>query len=280
MTATVSQEVLNRFKRVAAAKRLAHAYLFTGPAQAGKMPTALAIAQLVNCEDEAHAPCGNCASCRKIAAGNHPDVHIVDVLKDENSIKIEQIRQMLGRVALRAFEAKTKVFIVRGIHLMTTEAANALLKTLEEPAPNTLMILTTNVPEACLDTVKSRCHSVKFFCNEEHLPEDKDRILDVFLSRAGHEDYLKTLSGDKEQAADAMLVLLSFLRDVMLYKSGGNVDNLVYKNRVSDLHKMSGRNMDDLCAVNAQIVRVKSLADENLNVKMALSLVRERLWGN
>src|SRR5450631_1688723 len=62
-----------------------------------------------------------------------------------------------------AYEAKTKVFIIRNIELMTLEAANALLKTLEEPAKNTLMILTTSVPEANLDTIKSRCHIVKFF---------------------------------------------------------------------------------------------------------------------
>ena len=62
-----------------------------------------------------------------------------------------------------AYEAKTKVFIIRNIELMTLEAANALLKTLEEPAPNTLIILTTSVPEANLDTIKSRCHIVKFF---------------------------------------------------------------------------------------------------------------------
>ena len=66
----------------------------------------------------------------------------------------------------------------------------------------------------------------------------------------------------------------------MLYKNGVDIRHLVYKNRANDLKKMSGRSMEDLCAANAQIVRVKSLTDENLNVKMALSLVRERIWGN
>ena len=80
-----------------------------------------------------------------------------------DSIKIEDIRFLLSRAHLMAYEAKTKVFIIRNIELMTLEAANALLKTLEEPAPNTLMILTTSVLEANLDTIKSRCHIVKFF---------------------------------------------------------------------------------------------------------------------
>lgn len=275
-----SSDVLERFKRLIAAKRLAHAYLFAGPADTGKMETALAVAQLVNCEDIAHAPCGTCGQCRKIAAGIHPDMHIITVLEDENSILIEQIRHMLGRAALRAFEARTKVFILRDAHRMTTEASNALLKTLEEPAPNTLMILTTCVPEACLGTVKSRCHTVKFFRTTEPLPKERERVLDVFLSRVPHEDYLKSLSTDKAQVSAAMLTLLGFLRDAMLYKNGVQAQDLAYKNRLNDLKKMSERNMEDLCAVNAQIVRVKSLAGENLNVKMALSLVRERLWGN
>jgi len=281
MTPTLAnEEVLNRFRRLAASGRMAHAYLFAGPAQTGKFETALAVAQLVNCEDLDHGPCGNCASCRKVISGNHPDVHIVAVLEDENSIKIDQVRQMLGRAAMRAFEARTKVFILREAHHMTTEAANALLKTLEEPAPHTLMVLTTCLPEACLDTVKSRCHTVKFFRGDDRLPEDKNRIVDVFLSRVGSEDYLKTLSGDKEKAAAAMLACLGFLRDVMLYKNGVDTRHLVYKDRLGDLKKMSGRSMEDLGKVQAQIVRVKSLSDENLNVKMALSLVRERLWGN
>ncbi|MBI4309561.1 MAG: DNA polymerase III subunit [Candidatus Omnitrophica bacterium] len=278
MIPAAQEEILNRFKCLMAANRLAHAYLFVGPAETGKAPTALAVAQLVNC-DAANAPCHDCVSCRKIASGNHPDVRMVG--GDENeAIKIDDVRQVLGRVALRPFEARLKVFVLRDAQRMTTEAANALLKTLEEPAPNTLMILTTAVPEACLDTIKSRCHMVKFFCSGDRLPQDKDRILDVFLSRQDNEEFLKALSGDRQQTAQAMLVLLSWVRDVVLYKATADTRHVVYQGRLGDLKNMSQRNMDDLRALKAQIVRVKSLADENLNVKMALSLVRERLWNN
>ena len=160
--AQINASVVRRFSRLAANRRLAHAYLLVGPADCGKTQTALSLAQLVNCESETHKPCGQCAACRKIASGNHPDVHVIG--NDEmDSIKIEDIRFLLGRAHLMAYEGKTKVFIIRNIERMTLDAANALLKTLEEPAANTLMILTTSVLEANLDTIKSRCHIVKFF---------------------------------------------------------------------------------------------------------------------
>ena len=255
----VHQEIVERFKRLVKAGRLAHAYLFTGPSGIGKTETALELAQLVNCDD--NSACGNCAQCRKIASGNHPDVYVIGT--DGEGIKIDDVRQMLGRVGLRAYEAKRKVFILRQVERMTMEAANALLKTLEEPAANTLMILTTAVPEAVLDTVKSRCHTVKFFASEDKLPEDKDTIVSRFVAR-GNDEYLKELSGDKAQATAALVALLSCVRDAMARRSG----------------TLSQRSMDELCGIQKQIVHAKSLMDENLNVKMGLSLVRERLWGN
>lgn len=259
----VNTKVLERFKRLASAKRLAHAYLFTGPAGVGKMETALAVARQVN----------------NITAVDHPDIHIIGGV-DEEGIKIEHIRHMLGRVGLRAYEAEVKVFIVRDADRMTTEAANALLKTLEEPPAHTLVILTTAAPEDCLATIRSRCHMVQFFTSHDQLPDDRDQILDAFLSRAGNEEFLKELSVDRKQANQAMLVLLSFVRDVLLYKSGVGTQVLVYRHRIEDVKSMSARTMDDLCAINDQIVRTRSLNDENLNVKMALSLVRHRIWGN
>lgn len=274
----VNTEVLKRFQKLVAAKRLAHAYLFAGPAQTGKMETALVIAQLVNCS-ESGAPCGRCESCHKIIAGNHPDIHLIGKA-DEDTIKIDEIRYLLSQAGLRAYEARTKVFVLRNAERMTTEAANALLKTLEEPAPNTLMLLTTAVPEACLGTIKSRCHTVKFFAARDILPQESNRILDIFLNRGNNEEYFKELSSDRPQTGQAMLVLLSWVRDVMLYKNGIQAGQLAYGHRTDDLQKMSRRNMQELSELNKQIVRVKSLADDNFNVKMALELMKERLWAN
>lgn len=279
MNVKLHDEIINRFKRLIFANRLAHAYLFVGQDGTGKLSTARRIAQLVNCEGSGILPCSDCPSCNKITAGNHPDVSVIGA-NEEESIKIDDVRAMLSRVGLRAFEAKTKVFILNNVHGMTTEAANALLKTLEEPAPNTLMLLTTSVPESCLDTIKSRCHTVRFFAQDEKIPQDRNRILDLFLSRGQTEDFVKLLSQDKQQGSAAMLVLLGFVRDSLLLKNGVDVKHLLYRDRANDAARLAKRDMTDLCALNEQIVRVKSLLDENLNAKMALSLVRERIWAN
>ncbi len=275
----IDTKVIERFQRLARAKRLAHAYLFVGTNDAVKRQTAIKVAQLVNCAQDQMPPCGVCSSCLKIASGNHPDVYILGG-DEEEGIKVDAIRQMLGRVSLRAFEAVVKVFILLKADLMNNESSNALLKTLEEPAGNTLIILTTSASHNCLDTIKSRCHTVQFFDTGDSLSPEAQELLDVFVTRGVSDEFVKELSADKQRAGQAMQVLFTFVRDAALYRSGVDEKHLVFRNRLGDIQAMSNRGMDDLNALTTQIVRTKELANENLNVKMALSLVRQRLWGN
>ncbi len=277
-TTQINPAVMQRFSRLAANHRLAHAYLLVGPQGTGKTQTAMSLAQLVNCENAAHQPCGECPSCRKIDSGNHPDVHVIG--NDErDSIKIEDIRFLLGRAQLMAYEGKTKVFIIRNIELMTLEAANALLKTLEEPAPNTLMVLTTSVPEDSLDTIKSRCHVVKFFLKKEIIP-DNPKVLDEMLLNRNNDNFLKELSADPQETARALRLLLSFFRDVILLKSGVAKAAIVHQGNLKEIEKFAARSFGDLTLIIRQIVQTKELVDEKLNVKMSLSLLREHIWAN
>jgi len=270
--------MLQRFSRLTANHRLAHAYLLVGPQDSGKTQTALSVAQLVNCESEKSKPCGECAACRKIASGNHPDVHVIG--NDEmDSIKIEDIRFLLGRAQLMAYEGKTKVFIIRNIELMTPEAANALLKTLEEPAANTLMILTTSVPEDSLETIRSRCHVVKFFLKEENIPNNR-KVLDEMLLNRNNDSFLKELSADPKEITQALKLLLSFFRDVILFKSGVSKAALVHQDNLKEMERFATRGFEELTLIIRQIVQTKELVDENLNVKMSLSLLREHIWAN
>ena len=312
----INATVIDRFKRLAANHRLAHAYLLVGPQDSGKTQTALSLAQIVNCENETILPCLECPSCKKIASGNHPDVHILGTDEME-SIKIEEIRFLLSRAQLMAYEAKHKVFIIRNIELMTLEAANALLKTLEEPAPNTLMILTTSVPELNLDTIKSRCHTVKFFpssinriakvLREEGLKEQdakflavysegnlgktrklieqdiikrKRSIIDEMLLNRNNDSFLKELSSNPQGTIEALRLILSFFRDVLLFKSGLSTTELVHQDCLTEIEKFAKRGFEDLALIIRQIVKTKELVDENLNVKMSLSLLREHIWVN
>lgn len=144
--------------------RLRHAYLITGPPRVGKGTLALALAQAVNCLEPA-PPCGECRSCRRIARSLHPDVVTLGLLADEKSesgrlrknIGIAQVQDLNAELALQPYEGRARVVIVDGAERLSTEASNALLKTLEEPPGNAILILVTSEPDRLLPTIRSRC---------------------------------------------------------------------------------------------------------------------------
>jgi len=147
---------------------LAHAYLFVGPAHVGKMKLALNLAQALNCE-AVEPPCGECASCQKVASAKHADVQIIGLSHDGDSnetkpraeISIDQIRQIQHSASLPPFEGRYKVFIVDGAELLSIEAANCLLKTLEEPAEKVVFILLATNERLLPATVISRCQRLE-----------------------------------------------------------------------------------------------------------------------
>lgn len=134
---------------------LSHAYLFVGPPRIGKTTLALHLAQTLNCLDAQVRPCGRCSSCRRIQRGVHPDVRVLD--QPASSIKIEQIRELQREMALSPFEGPWRVSVLCDFERATTEAANCLLKTLEEPAAKAVIVLTAVEAQALLPTIISRC---------------------------------------------------------------------------------------------------------------------------
>ena len=142
------------------AKRPTHCYLFTGPEGVGKKKTALSLAQYLNCPHAKLDACGICPSCVKIANNEHPDVFLIEPLG--SSIKLEQVHSLTNLTALRSFEGGYQVIIIDDAHLLTEQAANSLLKILEEPKEKTVFILVTSKPEAILSTIRSRACQIKF----------------------------------------------------------------------------------------------------------------------
>ena len=134
--------------------RTAHAYLLLGLPQIGKTTLALNFAQVLNCLGEGK-PCGQCRSCLKIAHGNHPDVRVIEAVN--GTIKIDQIRAMQREVVLSPHEGRWKIYIIRQMERATTEAANCLLKTLEEPPDQVILVLTASDMDQLLPTIISRC---------------------------------------------------------------------------------------------------------------------------
>jgi len=145
-------------KRTLARERVAHAYLLTGPPQIGKRSLALNFAQALNCLSDSideEKPCGQCLACSKIAHGSHPDVQTIE--GEKGTLKIDQMRTLRHEAALSPLEGQWKVYIIRQMEQATAEAANCLLKTLEEPPPHVILMLTANQAEALLPTIVSRC---------------------------------------------------------------------------------------------------------------------------
>ena len=149
------KEILNR---ALANGRLAHAYLFSGPDGIGKRLVAMALARAIVCHEQ--RGCGQCLACRKIDHQNHPDLHTLE--PDGTSIKIEQIRSFQRELNLKPLESPRKICIIEQADTMTVGAANALLKTLEEPRGDTLLILLTAQPNRLLETIRSRCQPLPF----------------------------------------------------------------------------------------------------------------------
>ena len=139
--------------------KLSHAYLFVGPPHVGKMTVALNLAQALNCEGEGE-PCSGCPQCQRIAGRKHADVRVIG-LDGRAEIGIDQIREMERSVTLKPFEGRNRVFIIDGAEHLSTEAANCLLKTLEEPPPNVQLMLLAANERLLLPTVRSRCQKLE-----------------------------------------------------------------------------------------------------------------------
>lgn len=144
--------------------RVGHAYLITGPDHVGKMTLARAFAQALNCTAApAGRPCGQCRACELIAADKHPDVRVITPEVSERgapSIKIETVRRLQQDLSLSAYEARYKVALLRRFDTANLNAANAFLKTLEEPPNNVILLLTANDADTLLPTINSRCRTV------------------------------------------------------------------------------------------------------------------------
>jgi len=141
-------------------KNLPHAYFFNGPKGAGKTTTARLIAKLFLCENPGKSgPCGTCPACTSIADGSHIDVLEIDAASNRG---IDDVRELRDRIKLSPAIGAYKIFIIDEVHMMTTEAFNALLKTLEEPPKHAVFILATTDPQKVPATVRSRCLEISF----------------------------------------------------------------------------------------------------------------------
>lgn len=147
--------------------RISHAYLFVGPVGVGRLTAARAFAQALLCAVGSDDACGVCGPCRKVVAGTHPDLRIIapgrtETGAERRAVAIDQVRDLKREAAYPPYEGKWKIFIIEDTEQMRAEAANSLLKVLEEPPANTVIILLSESTEALLPTLVSRAQLVRF----------------------------------------------------------------------------------------------------------------------
>ena len=203
-------------KRIIKSKNIPHAFLFSGPEKTGKKKVAIEFVKSVFCGKL----CGECYPCRTIDSGNFPDLAMLSPV--ENNIEIEQVRELQNRLSLKSYNNSFKVGIIDNAHLMKKDAQNALLKTLEEPKGDTLLILITSYPEMLLPTIRSRLQQIKF----------------SMVSRKEIEDYLVSLGAGIETA-----------KEIAMISSGqiGKAIEFFNEPEKFDLFKEAVKNIEVLC---------------------------------
>ena len=203
-----------QLSRAIAAGRVPHAYLFSGPPGAPLGDAALALACALNCRVAPGAGCGECEACAKILGGFHPDVVTLVREGAAQIVPIESVRgQVIARIALPPHEADVRVFVVEEATAMAPPAANALLKTLEEPPARTLFVLCTSAPEQLLPTIRSRCQRVRFAAGSAASAAGDaaraERIEQLASELAGEAPEASLAARVAEGKGDAALVVLA-----------------------------------------------------------------------
>lgn len=167
-----NDETKKRLANAIISDSLAHAFLISGPSGSGKSTLALELAAALNCSkatDSVHVPCGVCNNCRRIYEGNFPDLKFLEKPKDKATIGVEAVKDFREDMFLSSTEAERKIYVIDNADCMTVEAQNALLKILEEPPSNVLLILLANECDRILSTIKSRVQYIAMsrFTDEE-----------------------------------------------------------------------------------------------------------------
>jgi DNA polymerase-3 subunit delta' len=220
-------------RRALAADRVAHAYAFLGPAGSGRMTTALAFAQAILCREVREAgaaACGGCRACALVAARQHPDLHvIVPTPPDKNprgprAIRIDDLRELERRAALKPAMARTKVFILDDADRMTGESPQAFLKTLEEPPAQTVLVLVLSRARAVPATVLSRCQLVRFAPRQDGAALTLRHEARAILDQVRHDGMGALLARpdrlERERAEGLVDAYWTLCRDLLLARSG------------------------------------------------------------
>ena len=267
--AVIGQERTKELLRRAVQQgRLVHSYLFSGPDGVGKTLLALDLAKSLFCRDAGERPCGKCRDCRMMEHESHPDLILVQALEERRLIKIEQARELGRFLTIMPVQSERRVAIIREADNLTPEAANSLLKTLEEPASFALLVLTTSRLQSLLPTVRSRAQEVRFS------PLSQEQICQVLGARPDFtkEEILFAARFANGSAGRAFDILDSGGREVFNeviapLLAAGPGDPFELSDRVSDWARSASKQFEPQRERVREFLRLLSCAWRDLLVK-------------
>lgn len=218
--------IIQTLKNAIVQNRIAHAYLFCGPRGTGKTSIAKIFAKTLNCTNSQDAPCGVCENCKMASNGSHPDIIEIDAASNNG---VDEVRNLIDKVKYAPMQGKYKIYIIDEVHMMTSGAFNALLKTIEEPPAHVIFIFATTEPNKVLPTIISRCQRFDF--NKVSMHDIKYR-LSVVCKNEGIEIDENGLTLIAQLADGGMRDALSILDQCVAYCSS-HID-------VNDIRKIYG----------------------------------------
>ena len=261
------QPIIQTLKNAIVQNRIAHAYLFCGPRGTGKTSIAKIFAKMLNCEDESNKPCGKCTNCKMVQNGSHPDIIEIDAASNNG---VDEVRNLIDKVKYAPMQGKYKVYIIDEVHMMTTGAFNALLKTIEEPPAHVVFILATTEPNKVIPTIISRCQRFDF---NKVSQKDIEKRLSIVCKEEKIEIDPEAISLIAQLADGGMRDSLSILDQCIAYCSSNitvdNVREIYGVLTTSDIGKL----FEHLYAheVDALIQQIQECSDKGMDLKRLTS---------
>ena len=259
--------VTRTLKNAIKENRIAHAYLFAGPRGTGKTTIAKILAKAINCTGD-NPPCNECDNCKAITLGDHPDVIEIDAASNNG---VDEVRDLIDKVKYAPINGKYKVYIIDEVHMMSTGAFNALLKTLEEPPAHIVFILATTEPHKILPTIISRCQRFDFKRVDE---KDIIQRLEYVLNKEKKNYEEEALSKIAKLADGGMRDALSILEQCLAFDNELTVNNI---NQVYGLLSNESKIKLIKLLLNKDMKGVLNILDSLLNSSIDLKSLTQDL---